>query len=58
MPQSFLPQGLRHICLYGCYCSGIPGPPYEATFAGVNDLVSRLTPKPQFILFLGDRLPI
>lgn len=57
MPQSLLPHGPRHhFVFYGDSCSGIPGQRHEATFAAVNSVVSRLTPKPQFILFLGDEI--
>jgi hypothetical protein len=34
----------------------VPGAPHEQTFAQINQIVSRLTPAPQFIVFPGDEV--
>jgi hypothetical protein len=51
------PRGPGHqFVIYGDACSGVPGAPHERTFASVNAVVSRLSPKPEFIGFLGDEV--
>lgn len=51
------PRGAgHHFVFYGDACSGIPGALHEETFAGVNAVVSRLTPPPEFIIFPGDEI--
>ena len=47
--------GHQFVC-YADSCSGVPGGPHEATFAAVNEVVSRLRPQPEFICFPGDEL--
>jgi hypothetical protein len=42
--------------IYADSCSGIPGALHERTFASVNDVVRRLHPRPEFILFPGDEI--
>ncbi len=42
--------------VYGDCCSGIPGARHETTFASVNDVVRRLSPRPDLICFLGDEV--
>ena len=42
--------------LYGDACSGIPGALHESTFASVNQILRRLDPQPEFILFPGDEI--
>lgn len=42
--------------VYADACSGVPGAPHEQTFAAVNDVVRRLQPRPEFILFPGDEI--
>ena len=41
---------------YGDCCSGVPGGSTEANFAAVNAVIARLSPQPEFILFLGDHI--
>ena len=54
---ALLPRGPGHqFVVYGDSCSGIPGAPHERTFAAVNAALRRLTPPPEFILFLGDEV--
>ena len=54
---SLLPRGPGHqFVVYGDARSGIPGAPHERTFAAVNAVLRRLTPPPEFILFLGDEI--
>lgn len=55
--SSLLPRGHGHqFVVYGDACSGIPGALHESTFAAVNSVLRRLTPLPEFILFLGDEI--
>lgn len=42
--------------IYGDSCSGIHGGRHEATFANVNRVISRLSPPPEFVCFLGDEI--
>lgn len=42
--------------LYGDCCSGVPGTPFAANFAAVNQVVQRLRPAPEFIVFAGDHV--
>ena len=54
---ALLPRGYGHqFVVYGDACSGVPGAAHEKTFAGVNDIVRRLAPQPQFIVFAGDEI--
>lgn len=54
---ALLPRGAGHqFVLYGDACSGIPGALHERTFAAVNEVVRRLSPAPEFILFPGDEV--
>lgn len=41
---------------YGDCCSGIPGTPFEKTFARINTVLQQLNPPPEFIVFLGDHI--
>ncbi len=51
------PRGKGHqfVCYADC-CSGIPDAPHEATFAAVNHVVARLSPRPDWICFPGDEI--
>ncbi|WP_245350388.1 hypothetical protein [Bradyrhizobium sp. UFLA03-84] len=42
--------------IYADACSGVAGALHERTFASVNDVVRRLHPAPEFILFPGDEI--
>lgn len=42
--------------VYGDCCSGIPGAPHEETFSRVNAAMGRLSPAPEFVVFLGDHI--
>ena len=54
---ALLPRGPGHrFVVYGDSCSGIPGAPHERTFAAVNAVLRRLSPPPEFIVFLGDEI--
>ncbi|MGZ5905625.1 MAG: metallophosphoesterase family protein, partial [Reyranella sp.] len=54
---ALLPRGSGHqFVFYGDSCSGIAGAAHEKTFASVNAVVRRLTPPPEFVLFLGDEI--
>lgn len=54
---ALLPSGPGHqFVLYGDSCSGVPGAPHENTHADVNSVVSRLRPKPEFVIFPGDEI--
>ncbi|WP_349958833.1 metallophosphoesterase [Rhizobium sp. ZPR3] len=46
----------HQFALYGDSCSGIPGALHERTFASVNQILRRLDPPPEFILFPGDEI--
>jgi hypothetical protein len=51
------PRGTGHPwVVYGDACSGVAGAPHERTFAGINAVISRLSPKPEFIVFPGDEV--
>ncbi len=51
------PRGPGHqFVLYGDACSGVAGAPHEETFKSVNEVVSRLSPAPDFIIFPGDEV--
>lgn len=55
--QALLPRGPRHnFVFYGDSCSGIPGQPHEAKFCGVNAVLRRFLPPPEFIVFLGGEI--
>ncbi|MDP1962297.1 MAG: GNAT family N-acetyltransferase [Reyranella sp.] len=55
--SALLPRGQGHqFVIYGDACSGVAGALHERTFASVNAAVRRLTPSPEFILFLGDEI--
>jgi hypothetical protein len=55
--SALVPRGPGHqFVLYGDSCSGIPGTLHEQTFAQVNAVVARLTPRPDFIIFPGDEI--
>ena len=54
---SLLPRTSGHqFVIYADACSGVPGALHERTFASVNDVVRRLHPQPEFILFPGDEI--
>jgi hypothetical protein len=55
--RALVPRGPGHqfVC-YADSCSGVPGAPHEATFASVNAVVARLSPRPEFICFPGDEI--
>src|SRR4249920_1401437 len=54
---SLKPRGPGHqFVVYGDSCSGIAGALHERTFASVNAVLRRLTPAPEFMLFLGDEI--
>ncbi|WP_426440727.1 metallophosphoesterase family protein [Bradyrhizobium genosp. P] len=54
---SLLPKNPGHqFVIYADSCSGVPGALHERTFASVNDVVRRLHPRPEFILFPGDEI--
>lgn len=54
---ALLPRGHGHqFVLYGDSCSGIPGHRHQQTFADVNAVVQRITPRPEFIVFPGDEI--
>lgn len=51
------PRGPGHqFLLYGDSCSGVPGALHERTFAAVNNVVRRLAPLPEFVIFTGDEV--
>lgn len=55
--MALLPRSSGHqFVMYGDSCSGVPGALHERTFAAVNDIVRRLSPQPEFILFPGDEI--
>ncbi|WP_316395281.1 metallophosphoesterase family protein [Bradyrhizobium sp. 33ap4] len=54
---ALLPRYSGHqFVIYADACSGVPGALHERTFASVNDVVRRLHPAPEFILFPGDEI--
>lgn len=54
---ALLPRGDGHsFVIYGDSCSGIPGGRHESTFASVNAVVSRFSPRADFIIFPGDEI--
>ncbi|MGY4476791.1 metallophosphoesterase family protein [Bradyrhizobium sp. USDA 3364] len=55
--SSLLPRGSGHqFVIYADACSGVAVALHERTFASVNDVVRRLHPRPEFILFPGDEI--
>ena len=55
--QALTPEGLGHqFAFYGDSCSGVPGGPHEETHRSVNQIVARLCPEPEFIVFPGDEV--
>ena len=55
--QALQARGTGHqFVVYGDSCSGIAGARHERTFAGVNATLQRLSPPPEFIVFLGDEI--
>ncbi|WP_298366864.1 metallophosphoesterase [uncultured Bradyrhizobium sp.] len=54
---SLLPRNPGHqFVIYADACSGVAGALHERTFASVNNVVRRLNPAPEFILFPGDEI--
>ncbi|MCC8966875.1 metallophosphoesterase [Bradyrhizobium sp. Pear76] len=54
---SLLPANPGHqFVVYADACSGVPDALHERTFASVNNVVRRLHPAPEFILFPGDEI--
>ncbi|GKQ54237.1 metallophosphoesterase [Bradyrhizobium sp. Ce-3] len=54
---SLLPRNSGHqFVIYADACSGVAGALHERTFASVNQVVRRLHPAPEFILFPGDEI--
>lgn len=55
--EAIVPRGAgRKFIVYGDACSGVAGAPHEATFAGINRVVSRIQPPPDFMIFPGDEV--
>ncbi len=55
--EALVPHGQGHqFALYGDSCSGVPGHLHEANLAKVNDVVLRLTPEPEFVVYPGDEV--
>jgi len=55
--SALIARGPGHqFVLYGDSCSGVPNSLHERTFAGVNAILRRLDPPPEFILFPGDEI--
>ncbi|MCB1386444.1 MAG: metallophosphoesterase [Nitratireductor sp.] len=55
--SALTPKGPGHQFLfYGDSCSGVPGALHERTFRAVNEMVARLMPEPEFIVFPGDEV--
>lgn len=54
---ALLPKEPGHqFVLYGDSCSGVPGARHEQTHRAMNSVVSRLRPKPDFVVFPGDEI--
>ncbi|KJC61631.1 hypothetical protein UP10_07135 [Bradyrhizobium sp. LTSPM299] len=56
IPSSLPAKPGHQFVIYADSCSGVPGALHERTFASVNDVVRRLYPRPEFILFPGDEI--
>ncbi|WP_299682571.1 metallophosphoesterase [uncultured Roseobacter sp.] len=55
--ESLKPNDKGHqFVFYGDSCSGVPEALHEEKLAKVNDVVQRLTPAPEFIIFPGDEV--
>ena len=55
--KALLPSPSGHqFVLYGDSCSGVPSGCHEETHKRVNDVVARLDPRPEFIIFPGDEI--
>lgn len=55
--EALLPDGNGHqFIIYSDSCSGVPGALHAHTFASVNTVLSRIEPRPNFILFPGDEI--
>jgi hypothetical protein len=54
---ALLPAKSGHqFVIYADSCSGVPDALHEKTFASVNNVVRRLHPRPEFIVFPGDEI--
>lgn len=54
---ALIPNGPgHHFVFYGDSCSGVPGAPHERSHRAVNEVVERLSPAPEFIVFPGDEV--
>ncbi len=55
--EALIPDGEGHqFAFYGDSCSGIVGHPHEANLAQINDVVLRLHPSPEFVVYPGDEV--
>lgn len=55
--DAVLPHGAGHqFVFYGDSCSGVAGARNALAFARTNDVVRRLAPAPQFVVFAGDEI--
>lgn len=54
---ALIPNGPgHHFVFYGDSCSGVPGAPHERSHRAVNEVIERLSPAPEFIVFPGDEV--
>ena len=55
--QALSPRGAGwQFVVFGDACSGVPGALHETTFARVCEVVRRLEPAPEFMIFPGDEI--
>ncbi len=55
--DALLPRSTGHqFVVYGDACSGVPGGPNEPALARTNQVLQRLHPAPEFVLFTGDEI--
>ena len=55
--DALVPNGKGHqFAFYGDSCSGVPNALHAEKLAKVNDVVQRLVPAPEFIIFPGDEV--
>ena len=55
--EAITPRGQgHHFVFYGDACSGVADALHAHTFADINAVVARVTPRPEFVIFPGDEV--
>lgn len=54
---ALLPRGSGHQFVFlGDACSGVPGAPHERALAATTEVIRKLDPGPEFVIFAGDEI--